>query len=240
MSANYLYNVCAAKLAFNLVDAIAVIFLIGYMIVCAKKGFVTCFFGLISTTVALIVAVALAKPILGWTNGLFGLQETLQGKFFDTFSKVEAFNKLVSAEGLEAAMVEHDISGILINLVMKSLDPNDLLEGTTLAVALSETTAMALSVLIAGAAVFLLCKLVFLILKSVLNGIVEKMSVLGALNGVLGAAVGLVQGVLVICSIVAFVTLLPIDGLADFITNCTVVKFLYENNFVIMLTSVFL
>ncbi len=240
MSASYLYNLCAAKWSFTLVDAVAIIFLIGYMIVCAKKGFVTCFFGLVSTTAAFIVAIALAKPILGWTNGLVGLQETIHGKFFDTFSKVEAFNKLLSSEGLESAMVEHDLPGILINLVMKSLDPNDLLEGTTLAVALSDTLSLALSILIAGAVVFILCKILFLILKSVLNGFVEKISVLGALNGVLGAAVGLVQGVLVICSIVAVVTLLPIEGLSDFISNCVVVKFLYENNIVIMLTSVFL
>jgi hypothetical protein len=109
-----------------------------------------------------------------------------------------------------------------------------------LAVALSDTLSLALSILIAGVAVFILCKILFLILKSVLNGFVEKISILGALNGVLGAAVGLVQGVLAICSIVAVVTLLPIEGLSDFISNCVVVKFLYENNIVIMLTSVFL
>lgn len=240
MSALSLYNLCAAKWSYLIVDAIAVIFLLGYIIVCAKKGFVSCFFGLISTMVALIVALSLAKPVLNLTGGLFGLHGKLETTFIGTFEKVEAFNTGISPGSLEIALEEQNMPGILINLVVKWVNTSEIPEGTTLAMVLGQVTGKALSLLITAAALFILCKLIFLILKSVLNGIIENISLLGAVNGVLGAAIGLLQGALTVCTIIAFITLLPIKGLDEFISNCVVVKFLYEKNFIISLTGMFL
>ena len=42
------YGLCAAKLTNYLVDIIVVVVLVGFALVCARKGFIECFFNFIS------------------------------------------------------------------------------------------------------------------------------------------------------------------------------------------------
>ena len=55
-------------------DIVCALLLLVSAFIGAKKGFVKCFFGLISTLVALILAFALASTVAGWLSSVFGAE----------------------------------------------------------------------------------------------------------------------------------------------------------------------
>ncbi len=209
------------------VAVIAVVFI--FSIGAAKKGFVNCLFSLIATLAAIILAFILAKPLLGWTDGLFGLQSTLQGSCIDALSKITGFDIDVSSAGIEAALTQVNLPAFLIDVV-KDVGNSEVPIGTTLAMIVGETAGDLIATLISWIVLFLTTKLLLKILQKILSSIVEKIPVVGALNHLLGAAVGLLQGFLIVCGVVALITLIPIDGVSTFLSECTVLGWLYNNN----------
>ena len=80
-----------AKWTNYVVDLIVILFLVGFAIVCAKKGFIECLFGFLSTVVALVAASILAKVIVDATNGWFGVQNWLADILTTAFNKISGF-----------------------------------------------------------------------------------------------------------------------------------------------------
>ncbi|MBQ8323150.1 MAG: CvpA family protein [Clostridia bacterium] len=58
-----------------LIDGLVIVVLLIYTISCAKKGFIECLFGLISTVASFALAFMLMNSVVEWTNGFFGLAE---------------------------------------------------------------------------------------------------------------------------------------------------------------------
>ena len=75
------------------VDAIAIVCIFLFAISNAKKGFVECFFGFISTILAVIVAFLFMKGVLSWTGGLFGLQGVIENAAVNALNKVVGFDR---------------------------------------------------------------------------------------------------------------------------------------------------
>ena len=72
-----------ASSAVYIIDALVVIVVLIFAVKGAKKGFVDCLFGIISTLGAIVIALLFTKAFLGLTGGLFGLQ----GNRFQTHKK---------------------------------------------------------------------------------------------------------------------------------------------------------
>ena len=120
-----------------IIDVVVILFALIMFISCAKRGFIDCFVGAVSTIVALIVAISFAKIFVSMTDGLFGLADIIQGKLEESFAKVEGFTADVSSSGVEQALKEQNVSAILAGLVMRLIGKQDSIEaGTTLAMLL--------------------------------------------------------------------------------------------------------
>ena len=85
----FLQNLCAIRWTNYLLDGVLALVLFGYVIYCAKRGFIDCFFGFFSTIIALVAAIFLGKVVLYATGGLFGLENALDKKFTEAFMKVK-------------------------------------------------------------------------------------------------------------------------------------------------------
>ena len=229
-----LYNVCAGKWSNYILDVVAILFIIGYVIVCARKGFVECFFGFVTVTISLILAFSFAKITLNVTDGLFGAQKALTASFTESFNGVEGFSTVISADGLEAALNEQDLPGILVSLAVKWFGTGEgLLEGTTIAMVLGEVCARLLALLIAGAVVFVLSFILLFLLKKILSSVIKSLPILGTLNALLGACVGVFQALLIIYSILGIVTLIPSAAIEGYLNNSIFLRWLYEQNLII-------
>lgn len=212
------------------VDALVVILMFMFAVSSAKKGFVECFFGFISTILAVVAAFTFMKSVLSWTEGLFGLQTVIENAVVGGLEKVAGFDIDVSAAGIEAALEGKNLPSFLINAVVSSVGNQEVPVGTTLAMTVGGTIAEFTATLIAWFAVFLIAKLFLKMVRRVLNSIVESLPIVGSLNHLLGFAVGGLKGLLIVCAVVAVLALIPAEGLTAFFNETVIVKWLYNSN----------
>lgn len=230
-----LQNLCAVKWSNYILDGVALLLILGFAIVCARRGFVECFFSFITVTVAVILAVSLAKGLLSITGGLFGMQDALTKSFTGKFEKVEGFTAVVSGDGgLEAALQEQNMPGILVNLAVKWFGSGESLpEDTTIAMILGEVSARLLSLLISGVVIFLVSFICLFLLKKILSALINSISLLGFVNALLGVCVGIIESLLIIYAVLAVVTLIPSAAIEGYLSNSLFLGILYENNLLI-------
>ena len=226
-----LNSLCAVAWTNYIVDGIVALFALISVIVCAKKGFIDCFFGTISTIVALVVAIAFAKTVVSATDGLFGLQGFLQGKLEGVFAKLNGFTADISQSGVEAALEEQNVSAILAGLVMKLVGKQESIpEGTTLAMLCGEGAGSLATTLIAGLALFIVAKLIIRLLRGVLNAVAENIGLVRGVNVLLGAAVGFLQALLIVCVILAVLAIFPNEAIAAYLSKTYFIGKLYLHN----------
>ena len=227
---------CAFNIMAYLVDIVIAVIMLIFVLKGAKKGFITCLFGFISTLVAIFIAFSCATLVADMTGGLFGLEATLQTNLTESFSNIEGFNIPVDANAdLTALLLEGDVSTILVNLIAEKYAT--IPDGYTLGMMAGETVAHFAAALIAGIALFFVLKLVFAILKKFFN-FIAKGGLLGALNKILGAAVGFIEAVLLASIVVAVLSLFP--SMMSFLNSSLILTAIYNINPIMWLITLFL
>lgn len=223
-------SLCTTGWAHYAVDGIALVVLVVASVKAAKRGFVDCLFGFLSTIVALILAFTLTKSVIEWTNGLFGLRETIENAAANALSGVNGFDIDISKTGIETALADKNLPQFMIDLVMKNFDGSTVSEGTTLAIAVGGVIGSLAITLIAWILLFILAKLVIRLLRRLLTTVIEGIPLVGTLNHFLGFVVGILEGLLIISGIVAIVALIPAESVTAFFNECVVVKALFNYN----------
>ncbi len=222
-----------------LLDILVVVVLIGYIIGGAKKGFVNCFFKFISSFVAILVAIALAGAFVNLTGGLFGLQETLADKFVATFEGMgEGWNQPLPWEYLQEGLVESGFPKAITDLVTKMYSGHEG-EALSLGMVFAGAIGRLLTLVIATIVLFIILKIVIFILRKTLTALIEKIPLVNKLNGLLGAVFGFLQGIVTMYILLAILSVLPIGGVAEFLSTSIILGFLWEHNFIMGLLSLF-
>ena len=223
-----MFNLLAFQAAYALDIACVLIFVV-WALIGAKKGFVKCFFGLVSTLIALVLAITLASTVSGWLDSAFGMTEFFSGKFENTFLKINGFDADISSVGIASALENVRLPGFIKDLILKNLgEVNNLPAGTTLA---SQ---------VAPVVIFIVSRLLLLIVEKILSSVVRSWSVAAALNGILGFAVGAVKALIVVCAVLAILSLIPSEGIVSFFDKTVVLKYLFNNNPLTKLLGLFI
>ena len=131
----FIYNVCAWQ--HYVADGVIILGLLAFGLLAAKKGFVRCFFGFISTILSLAVAFLFMNAVIGWTDGLFGLQTWFNEACVNALDNVVGFDVDISAGGIAAAL-EGKLPDFLITLIVDSVADQTLPQGTTVAMVAGE------------------------------------------------------------------------------------------------------
>ena len=224
-----LQGLCAAWAPYA-ADGVALVVLVCFAAVSAKKGFVRCFFGFISTIVAIIVAFLFMKTLVSATNGLFGLEELIQNGCIDAFGKINGFDIDISTAGVEAALQDKNLPQFLINVILENVTVADVPAGTTLAMVVGGTIGTLATNFVAWLVLFLAAKLIMKLIEHIFASIVENIPVIGALNSLLGFAVGALEGLLIVSGVIAVLAFIPIEGITNFFNECAFVGWLYNHN----------
>ena len=212
------------------VDVVVIVLLVMFAASSAKKGFVECFFGLISTIGAVIAAFTFMESVVSWTEGLFGLQGAIENLAIGELNKIAGFGVDVSAAGIQASLADKNLPAFLIEAVVSSVGNQEVPMGTTLSMIVGGTIAQFMATLVAWFVIFLLVKLALKLVQGVLSSVVSALPIVGTLNHLLGFVVGAFKGLLIICGVIAVISLIPIEGLNIFLNECTIVRWLYNSN----------
>lgn len=212
------------------IDAIVVFVIVAFAITSAKRGFISCCFGLLSTVVAVVVAFVLMKPVLSWTSGLFGLQPWIENACIGGFGKIAGFDIDVSSAGIQEALAGKNLPSFLIDVIVESVGNEEVAKGTTLAMIAGTKVGELATTLVAWLALFLVTKLLLKLVQSIINSIVENVPIIDSLNHLLGFGVGALQGFLIVCAVIAVLGVIPAEGVTLFLSDCVVVGNLYNHN----------
>ena len=207
---------CAGGPVGYILDAVILVGLIIYVIICAKRGFVKMVLHFASGIVALIAAISLAKVMVSLTGGLFGLMDLLTDKLTAAFSKSEGFNVDIAGQDIKTLLSSKDMVAIIATLIVKKYTNVTLEPGTTLGYLAGSTVAELLCTLIAGVVLFFLLKFICRLLSKILTAIFSKIKLLGRINSLLGIILGLLEGIFVISVVISVLTLIPSEAIAGF------------------------
>lgn len=223
----FIYNLCAWQ--HYVADGVVLLGLLTFGLLAAKKGFVHCFFGFISTILSLAVAFLFMNAVINWTGGLFGLQTWFNETCVNALDNVVGFDVDISAGGIASAL-EGKLPSFLITLIIDSVADKTLPYGTTVAMVAGEALGGIITGFVAWLLLFILMKLLLKLIEKLVSSIVENLPIVGAINSLLGFAVGALEGMLVVSGVVAVLSFLPIEGLTTFFNECILVKWLYHDN----------
>ncbi len=212
------------------IDGVVILVALIFAVKSAKKGFVDCFFGFVSTILAVVVAFTFMKGLLAWTDGLFGLQGAIENGLIGAFGKVKGFDVDVSAAGMEAALEDKNLPSFLINAIVDNVANKDVPSGTTLAMIVGGTLGEFAATLVAWLVVFLIAKFLLKLVRKFLNSLIQSLPIVGGINRLLGFIVGAIKGLLIVCVVVAVIALIPSAGLTAFFSETVVAGWLYNSN----------
>ena len=221
-----------------IVDIVILAFFFIFAAMSAKKGFVNCIFGFVSSIVAIVVAFSFAAFVANVTGGLFGLQDTMETSMVGAFSQLSGFDvPLDPNANITDMLASQDLSTVMVNLIAQNWANVEIPAGHTLAMIAGEAVSQFATVVISGVALYLVLRVVLVILKKFFN-FVFKDGALGSLNKILGAAVGLIEAVLFASIAVAILSMFP--AMMPFLNSSIILTALYNNNPLMWLISLFL
>ncbi len=207
-----------------------------FMIVCAKKGFVNCVFGLLTSVAAIVAAVYFASLAVELTGGLFGVERMLIDALTSSFSNIEGFNVVLAGDAnISELLASQDMSQIIANLIADNF--KEVPEGYTLGMLAGETVGKYATLLLSGVALYLLFRLLLTALGKFCNFVLSG-GLLGMLNRLLGAAVGLIEALIIASVAVAVLATFP--SMMEILNGSVILAELYHNNPLMWLLSYFL
>ncbi len=214
------------------VDIVFLLMLFLFAFLDAKKGFIGCFFALVSTVVAIVVALLCAGGFQSLTGGLFGLEGVIAGGLTNVLSGVKGLNVDVSPSGIEGQLANASLPQFLKDKVVQLVQSGaeSIPAGTTIAMKVGEVLARFIVLLIAAVVLFILTKLLMLLLKHLLNKFVESLTAIRKVNRLLGMCVGLLKAFAITCGLLAILAIFPSQGITDFFNDTILLSGLYNNN----------
>ena len=227
----YLNGLCAGWTNW-LIDVLLVLGVGIFAYICAKRGFIECFFGFVSVIAAFAAAILFSKIFISVTGGLFGLQDAMTGMFESALLKVEGFSLDISNEGLAAAFAKENLPAFLSDIIIERIGDPNVAAGTTLAMLAGQTLSRLVISFVAFAAVFFGVRFLMFLLKKILNAVAAKINLVCKVNLILGGAVGVVEALLVISAVLGVLALIPIPAMTSYISDSLILGFLYNHNLI--------
>lgn len=173
--------------------AICAILLIFAIIGCAQ-GFLRQLVGLIGGIASLIIAYMFCDDLLKLIQNNYDILSPLTDKLCATLSKNSVLAAEFNPETFKTTLTDLNIPNFIINAISKLPMSG---ETATLANVLAIVLAKYICLAVCFVALFLICKLFFLILRK-LSTLFNKLLILGSVNRLLGLLLGLVKGLLVV------------------------------------------
>ncbi len=236
MNAIWLNGLCA-KAGNVIADVLVGIVVLIFALVAMKRGFVDCFFSLISTLLAIILALIFVKPFLNWTNGLFGLAGAMERGCTNVFSKIKGFDLDISTAGIQSLLEEKKLPKFLIESVVNGAGNASLPAGTTIAMLLAQKVSGFAMTLLGFVVLFFLVKLLLILTRGLLTSIIERLPIVNSVNHILGFTVGLLQGFLIVSAVIAVFAIIPWGAMNAFFNDCFLIGWLYNHNLIHLVFS---
>lgn len=223
-----------------LADIIVLLVLTGCIFLCARRGFIDCFFEFVSTVAAFLTALLFTKAVVSLTGGLFGLQDLMSGSLEKSFLNIKAFQTDISNEGMEAALRANNIPTFLVRLIVNAFADETLPVGTTIATLAGGAVARLATMLIVFASLYALARVALFFMRKILTDLAKKITLVHKVNTVLGGVAGFIEGLLILYAVLSLLSLIPSENIMSYMDNSILLGFLYNHNLLNILLGLFI
>ena len=208
---------------FNLIIiGIIVVFLfIGFI-----KGFFSELLGIVGSVLSIVLAAvfcnALADFLIDKTEIFDWLKNGIASVFPSDISSVEGLN----------------LPEFMVNLINSYLSSDD---GITLAEAISTTISKLIISFASFFIILLAVKLVVFILSKVLKALADSIKVIGVTNRLLGALLGIIKGLLIVCGALYLIEIIPfefLNGVRELADQSVLAQFFIKYNIYVLIFAI--
>ena len=232
---------------FNIVDLIAILFVLVCAIVAFKRGFVKTLFGFLSTFLAIIIAFAFCNAGTQFLKDNTEIDEWMEMTLTNAIVSKEDETKqeeMASDSEIENTEEKNNDESNMIEYVLKDL-PKSIQDAVNVEEykinakkAIIEKSVPIILKVLAWIVIYLGVRLILWILCVIFNGIMN-IPFLKQINNIAGLFLGVILGVFRIYIVLAFISFLvsviPINSIALLIKESMIVSVMYENNLLIKL-----
>lgn len=212
------------------VDIIAVALLFGFCLQGARRGAIRMLVGFVSTAAAIVLAFLFAGKCAEYLESWFSLGSAIGRGIEGALLKIKGFDVDLSEAGMSAALEGVNLPSFIKDALLDRFADSSLPKGTTLAQKAGVVMGGYVMRVISWVVVFLLVKFVLSILSKLLSGIAERVTLLSAVNSLLGGCIGVLKAFVVVCGVLAIASLLPIEALNGFLNDTFFIQYLYNDN----------
>ena len=217
-----------------ILDVAVLVILLVVAIVGYKKGFLKGLVGLVGTVVAFIIAILCAAPVAEMVESAFGMTTNIAGAVEGMLNGMEVFTVPLSDEGLSTALGELGLPGFIADMIIDVVAQLNIEGDPTIAQVVAPVIAGFISTAICGILLFIVSAILLNLFAGLLSKVFDKIPVIGAINHILGLALGLVKGLIVVYIVLGVLSVLPVQGLQDVLAQTTVINWLYETNLIML------
>lgn len=217
-----------------ILDIAVLVILLVVAIVGFKKGFLKGLVGLVGTVVAFIIAILCAAPVAEMVENGFGMTTSIANAVEGMLNGMEAFNVPLTDEGLSNALAELGLPGFISDMIIDVVSQLNIEGDPTIAQVVSPVIAGFISTAICGILLFIVSAILLNLFAGLLSKVFDKIPVIGAINHILGLALGLIKGLIFVYIVLGVLSVLPIQGVQDVLAQTTVINWLYEMNLIML------
>lgn len=223
---------------YYIADIIVLLIILIFGFVGYKRGFVKTAFGMASFFVAIILAFCLYKAVAYTLAERTGIDEWIYNAIAGKASQEDNIETNDEPESNnDNQSIEEAIKNLPEN--MKEQLGLDEMKDQTKAIVAEKVTEVALNI-ISFVGIYVVVRITLAIVCFVLDKLM-LLPVLKQVNEIMGLIIGVVQGLLGTCVVLAIITFLTsvcsMDVIIACINNSVIARFLYENNFIIYLLT---
>ena len=216
-----------------IMDGAALLLLIIFAVGGLRKGFVKTFFGVFGTIISLVLAALLCASVAKFVESKFGLVTTISNWVSGTLSNIfgEELMNMPLEYATEENLTEAGVSGFILKILL-SIDTSAVDGSTPLKDVLAPVFGFYISAGICAIGLFIIFKIILFIIGEIFRKL-HELPVIGAVDGLLGFAFGLVQGAIIVEIIISIIGIIPIDAVQSLsaeIPGTILTKFLSDIN----------
>ena len=210
-----MFNLLTANLSV-IVDVVVIVLILLFGIIGFVRGFVKTFFKIFGTVLALLLASALASKVTLFAENKFGLVTTVGGWMEGVLNRIfgyEVMNTTLAQAGREY-LSNNGVGNWLIEIIMESQADGSIPLNTTLNQIIVPSFAYYVAMVLMEIVLFILFKIIFFLVGEIFQGL-HDIKLIGIPDKLLGLALGLLLGFVIVELVITIIGILPIEALKE-------------------------
>lgn len=220
-----MYNLLAADLS-AIVDIVALVFVLVFALWGVIRGFTKTFFSVFGTIIGLLLAILLCSSVANFLQEKYQtitkVGDSLAGILTDIFGD-KLMNTTLSQATTEY-LEEQGVGSLIISIILSSKNESSIPMDTTLNQIICPAFAYYVVAILATVALFIIFKIIFFLIGALVKSW-YKNKIVARFDRLLGFALGLVHGVVVLELLIMIISILPISFIQDVYAAIQMSKF---------------